>query len=46
MERKKGMSPEEFKYLGKLRLYRIITYLPYNGSCMAYLSSVKDGSTN
>lgn len=23
-----------------------ITYLPYNGNCMAYLSTVKDGSTN
>jgi putative transposase len=23
-----------------------ITYLPYNGSCMAYLSTVKDASTN
>jgi len=23
-----------------------ITYLPYNGKCMAYLSTIKDGSTN
>jgi putative transposase len=23
-----------------------ITYLPYNGSCMAYLSTIKDASTN
>lgn len=23
-----------------------ITYLPYNGNCMAYLSTIKDGSTN
>ncbi|MGL6057701.1 MAG: IS3 family transposase [Culicoidibacterales bacterium] len=23
-----------------------ITYLPYNGNCMAYLSTIKDGATN
>ena len=23
-----------------------ITYLPYNGNCMAYLSTIKDASTN